>query len=78
MIKKIDNLGRVVVPKGYRQMLGLKPGDPLDVDVEAGTITISPHRDGCVFCGGSNVATIYSRKNICGDCLERIKSIPTA
>ncbi len=78
MIKKIDNLGRVVVPKGYRQMLGLKPGDSLDIDVEAGAITISPHRDGCVFCGGPNVAAVFSKKNICGDCLERIKSIPGA
>ena len=37
MIKKIDNLGRVVVPKGYRMMLGLKPGDPLDVEVDGGS-----------------------------------------
>jgi len=78
LIKKIDNLGRVVVPKGYRQMLGLKPGDPLDVDVEGGVITISPHQDGCVFCRGANVAAVFSRKNICSDCLEGIGSIPDA
>jgi len=78
LIKKIDNLGRVVVPKGYRQMLGLKPGDPLDFDVEGGAITISPHHDGCVFCGGPNISTVFLRKSICRDCLERIKSIPVA
>ena len=78
LIKKIDNLGRVVVPKGYRQMLGLKPGDPLDVEVASGAITISPHREGCIFCDDLDVVATYSGKSICRGCLDRIRSIPDA
>lgn len=78
MIKKIDNLGRVVVPKGYRMMLGMKPGDPLDVEVESGKLMISPHIDGCAFCGSTSVASTYLEKNICQECLASIKAIPGA
>jgi AbrB family transcriptional regulator, transcriptional pleiotropic regulator of transition state genes len=76
LIKKIDNLGRVVVPKGYRVKLGIEPGDPLDIEIEGGGITLSPHSEGCNFCGDSEVATTFLKKNICRDCLERIKLIP--
>lgn len=74
MIKKIDNLGRVVVPKGYRIMLGLNPGDPLDVEIESGKLTISPHQEGCTFCGSTDVASTHMGKRICLDCLAAIKS----
>ena len=78
MIKKIDNLGRVVVPKGYRQMLGLEPGDPLDVELDGDRLVIAPHRDGCTFCGEEAVAQAYLSKNICSECLEQIRDLPTA
>jgi transcriptional pleiotropic regulator of transition state genes len=77
VLKKIDNLGRVVVPKGYRLMLGLEPGDPLDVVVDGNRLVISPHREGCAFCGGSSVLHAYLSKNICADCVERIRGLPT-
>lgn len=76
MIKKIDNLGRVVVPKGYRQMLGLEPGDQLDVSVDGENLLITPHREGCVLCGGLGVLQTYLSKNICSDCVEQIRAFP--
>ena len=78
MIKKIDNLGRVVIPKGYRLMLGLKPGDPLDVEVDGGRLTISAHTDGCTFCGASGIVSTYLGKHVCGECLERLRATPDA
>lgn len=78
MIKKIDNLGRVVVPKGYRLMLGLQPGDPLDVEVGDGKLMLSPHRDGCTFCGSTSVAGTHLGKKVCGECLHNLKAIPGA
>lgn len=75
MIKKIDNLGRVVVPKGYRMMLGLQPGDALDVEVNEGRLMFSPHRDGCTFCGEADSLQIYLNKNICSSCLTQLRQI---
>jgi len=76
MIKKIDNLGRVVVPKGYRLMLGLQPGDRLDVEVDDGKLLMSPHIDGCTFCGSTSVIGTHLGKNVCGECLASLRSLP--
>jgi len=74
MIKKIDNLGRVVVPKGYRLMLGLKPGDPLDVEIDSGRLVIAPHSDGCTFCGSEDVVQTHFGKNVCSTCTEALRA----
>lgn len=76
MIKKIDNLGRVVVPKGYRVMLGLQPGDPLDVEVDGERLVIRPHRDGCALCGGSSALHFYLDKRVCSDCVRGLRALP--
>ena len=78
MIKKIDNLGRVVVPKGYRMMLGLQPGDPLDVEVDGGRLMLSPHHDGCTFCGSVEANQLFLEKSICPDCLQQLRAMPGA
>ena len=78
MIKKIDNLGRVVIPKGYRQMLGLNPGDPLDVEFDSGRLWLSAHQEGCTFCGEGSATSSFMGKTICPDCISRIRAIPGA
>jgi transcriptional pleiotropic regulator of transition state genes len=78
LIKKIDNLGRVVVPKGYRMMLGLKPGDPLDVEVDGGRLLLSPHSDGCTFCGMAGANQMFMAKSVCPDCLQQLREMPSA
>lgn len=64
-----------MVPKGYRMMLGLEPGDPLDVEVDGGRLTISPHKDGCTFCGESDAVVSYLDKGICPNCLDQLKGL---
>jgi len=76
LIKKIDKLGRVVIPKGYRLMLGIKPGDPLDVEVDGGRLTIQPHIDGCTFCDVRGALSAYMNKNVCPECLARLRATP--
>ncbi len=75
MIKRIDSLGRVVVPKGYRIMLGLKPGDPLDIQIDGGKLTMRPHKSSCTFCGSQKVSSAYMGKGLCAECLKAIKSL---
>jgi transcriptional pleiotropic regulator of transition state genes len=76
VIKKIDNLGRVVIPKGYRQMLGIKPGDQLDVEVDGSRLMIQPHTDGCTFCGAPGALSAYMEKSVCQECIEGLRATP--
>lgn len=74
MIKKIDKLGRLVIPKELRMELNLRAGEPLRIEVEGGRLVLEPHRTDCVFCGGTPVAVTYKGKNVCRTCLEGIIS----
>lgn len=40
----LDKFGRIVVPKEVRLMLGLSPGDHLDVAIKDGALVLSPRR----------------------------------
>ncbi|MDD5747713.1 MAG: AbrB/MazE/SpoVT family DNA-binding domain-containing protein [Actinomycetota bacterium] len=75
MIKKIDKLGRVVVPKGLRETLNLNPGDPLDVQVDGEKLTFSPYREGCALCGNSNSTVSFRGKAICRVCIAEIRGL---
>lgn len=75
MIKKIDNLGRVVVPKGFRTMLGLQPGDSLEVEVDDGKLTLSPHKGSCTFCGQAEALQAYLGKSVCEGCLSDLRQL---
>lgn len=78
MIKRIDSLGRVVVPKGYRTMLGLKPGDALDIQIDGGKLTMKPHKGICTFCGSNEIRSVYMGKGLCAECLKAIKLLQEA
>ncbi len=48
---KIDNLGRIVIPKEYRQKLNLKSGDPVDISIANDTVNIKAQKTLCCVCG---------------------------
>ena len=49
--RKIDSLGRIVIPAEIRQTLGLTEGDVLDIEVRGGAIVLSPMSEQCELCG---------------------------
>lgn len=51
MTRKLDELGRIVLPKELRTNLGLAEADPLEIRVDGDTILLRKFRVGCVFCG---------------------------
>jgi bifunctional DNA-binding transcriptional regulator/antitoxin component of YhaV-PrlF toxin-antitoxin module len=59
-------------------MLGLQPGDPLDVEVDGGRLMLSPHHDGCTFCGSVEANQLFLEKSICPDCLQQLRAMPGA
>ena len=55
MVRKVDDLGRVVVPAEMRKSFGIREGDYLDISVEEDRIILSKRQDACVFCRSSEV-----------------------
>ena len=69
--RKIDNLGRIVIPISYRKALGLNNEDSVTVSLENGNIIISAKKHMCAICGKILEHTADIR--ICQDCIKSIK-----
>lgn len=72
MIRKIDELGRIVVPKEIRKTLDIDNGDPLEIFVEGDHIILKKHNPACLFCGKAEDVIFFRGKLCCRDCLEEL------
>ena len=76
--RKIDELGRVILPSELRKKLGWGTGDSLSVIEKDGEVIFKPFEKfqgpKCVFCGVSESAMQLDGNDICGNCLEQIKA----
>lgn len=71
IVRKLDELGRVVIPVEIRRGLDLQEKDPLEIFVDGDQIILRKYQPDCVFCGDAAVTT-FKGKNLCQDCLDTI------
>ena len=55
IIRNVDELGRIVVPKEMRTKLDIKNGDPVDISIDGDKVIIRKYQTGCMFCGNADV-----------------------
>lgn len=75
IIRKIDELGRFVIPMEMRNKLDISSNDPLEIYVEGTTIMLRKYEPDCIFCGSSKDVTPYKGKNVCAKCLNEMKKL---
>jgi transcriptional pleiotropic regulator of transition state genes len=66
--RRIDDLGRIVVPVEFRRLLGLRVNDELEIAVEGDHIVMTKADAACVFCGTIADLHTFKGKEVCGDC----------
>ena len=74
IVRKVDELGRIVLPIELRRTLGIELRDPLEIYVEGESIVLKKYNPSCIFCGSKENIFIYQDKNICGNCIDDIKN----
>lgn len=72
MVRKIDDLGRVVLPAELRRVMGIGEKDPLEIYTEADKIILKKYEPACVFCGSTVGVQIYRGKMVCKECAEAV------
>jgi AbrB family transcriptional regulator, transcriptional pleiotropic regulator of transition state genes len=72
MSRKIDDLGRVVIPAEMRKGFGLKDGDYLEISVEQDQIILSKRHDICVFCSSPADLKEFKEQMICATCIREL------
>lgn len=74
IVRKVDELGRIVVPKELRRTFGIEEKDPLEIFVDGETIILKKYEPACIFCQNAKDVQVYKGKNICPDCMKELKS----
>ena len=75
IVRKVDELGRIVLPIELRRSLDIEVRDPLEICLEGDEIVLRKYETGCVFCGSRRGLTTYMGKHICSSCASKIKKI---
>ncbi len=76
LVRKIDDLGRIVLPMDLRKKMDLQNGDSLEIFVDGDKLVLTKYKRTCMFCDNAPDADMiyYSGKLICRECLEKLKS----
>ena len=75
IVRKIDTLGRIVIPKEIRSVLDINELDDIEITVVDGTISLKKYVPCCIFCGSDNYVTSFRDKLVCNSCIEEISNI---
>ena len=68
IVRRIDSVGRFVLPIELRRTLQIEDNDSLEVFVEDNSIILKKYQPACIFCGNARDVSSYKCKNICADC----------
>ena len=75
IVRKVDELGRIVIPIELRRTLDIGIKDSLEIYVEDDQIILKKYTPACAFCSNASGITIFKGKNICQNCLDELKKI---
>ena len=75
IVRKIDELGRIVLPIEIRNTLDIKAKDSIEIFVDDDKIILKKYQPSCIFCGDAKDIIHYKDKNICSACLQQLQEL---
>ena len=75
IVRKVDELGRIVLPIEMRRTLDIGEKDALEIYVEGSSVILKKYKPSCVFCDATKDITVFKRQNICPKCLKELKEL---
>lgn len=70
IVRKVDELGRIVLPIELRHTLDIEPRDSLEIYVDGNTILLRKYHPTCIFCEDSSDVVSFRGKNVCRKCIQ--------
>jgi len=71
--RKVDDLGRIVLPAEIRRSFDIREGDHIDIAVDDQKIILSKQLNTCTFCGGGEALRLFRNHPVCASCLSELK-----
>lgn len=72
IIRKVDDLGRIVLPIELRRVLDIAERDELEIFMENDRIILQKYEPACIFCGSSRNLIVHQNKNVCQSCVKKM------
>ena len=73
IVRKVDELGRVVIPIELRNKFDIQVKDPIEIFVDGNSIVLKKYEPNCIFCGSSKDLISHNEKLVCKKCAEKLK-----
>ena len=75
IVRKVDELGRIVLPIELRRTMDIAEKDAIEIYVDGASIILRKYEPTCIFCGDAKNVIYYRGKNICPNCLKEMKKL---
>ncbi len=76
IIRGLDNMGRVVIPKEIRKFLDVTEGvDEFEIYMQDDSIVLKKHNPTCVFCGVVDNCIEFENQKVCKNCIEKLAAV---
>lgn len=72
IIRNVDTLGRIVIPKEMRKVLEINEGDPIEIVKINNDIVLRKYSKGCIFCGSDKDASEFNNVLVCSVCRKAL------
>lgn len=68
VVRKIDELGRIVLPSELRRVFGIREGDELAISVDGERVILEKRQDVCIFCSAEQPTIDFRGRAVCDIC----------
>ena len=75
IIRKVDDLGRIVLPIELRRTLDIAERDELEIFMEGDRIVLQKYESACIFCSSARSISSFFGKNVCGECVRKLRDL---
>ncbi len=75
IVRKVDELGRIVLPIELRRTLDIAEKDSLEIYVDGASIVLKKYQPACVFCGDAKDVVNFKGKNVCPACEKELREL---
>lgn len=74
IVRRVDGLGRIVLPIELRRTLAIDIKDPLEMFVDGESLILRKYEPACIFCGSSDHVKRFATRKICKECIDKLKN----
>lgn len=74
IVRKVDELGRIVLPIEMRRTLDIAEKDALEIYVDGDSIILRKYQPACIFCDNAKGVVSFKGKNVCPDCIAKLRA----